>query len=92
MAGIYKITNKINNKLYIGQTHNTIEKRWKEHIQVSNRYKKTNLDDKYAFAIHKAIAKYGVENFDFDIIYERIYHFKINYSLRNATKIPKINK
>ena len=26
-----KITNDINNKIYIGQTVNTIEKRWRQH-------------------------------------------------------------
>ena len=28
---IYKITNKINNKCYIGQTIKNAEERWKEH-------------------------------------------------------------
>ena len=32
MAYIYKITNCINQKVYIGQTSFSIEKRWKEHI------------------------------------------------------------
>ena len=31
MAYIYKITNDINNKVYIGKTVKSIEKRWKEH-------------------------------------------------------------
>lgn len=31
MGYIYKITNQINNKVYIGQTSRTIEKRWKDH-------------------------------------------------------------
>ena len=30
MIGIYKITNKINQKVYIGQSNN-IEARWKDH-------------------------------------------------------------
>lgn len=58
MIGIYKITNKINNKIYIGQSTN-IEKRWQQHIA---KYSDT--------LIHKAIIKYGAENFEFEIIEE----------------------
>lgn len=32
MAYIYKITNDVNGKIYIGKTYNSIEKRFKEHI------------------------------------------------------------
>ena len=53
MGYIYKITNKINNKVYIGQTNRTIEIRWKEHC----RHLKSNMP------ICKAINKYGKENF-----------------------------
>lgn len=28
---IYKITNKVNNKVYIGQTRYTVEFRWRQH-------------------------------------------------------------
>lgn len=58
MIGIYKITNLINNKIYIGQSVN-IERRWQEHI-----YQNRNS------AIHQAIKKYGIENFIFEIIEE----------------------
>ena len=34
MIGIYKITNNVNGKIYIGQSVN-IEKRWKDHISAS---------------------------------------------------------
>ena len=53
---IYKITNKINNKIYIGQTIKTINLRWQRHYTdaLSNR---TNT--KFA----KAIRKYGKDNF-----------------------------
>ena len=50
--GIYKITNKINGKSYIGQSVN-IERRFSEHKVSSHNPK--NL-------IHKALNKYGIEN------------------------------
>ena len=33
MAYIYKITNQINGKVYIGKTLSSIEERWKEHCK-----------------------------------------------------------
>ena len=55
---VYKITNKINGKIYIGETLNTIEKRFKQHC--SDAYLKTY--ENYYF--YKAIRKYGPENFE----------------------------
>lgn len=49
---IYRITNKINNKVYIGQTIRDIKIRWQQHCK-SNR----------CSAISNAIQKYGKENF-----------------------------
>lgn len=57
---IYKITNLINNKVYIGQTIHP-ERRWTEHKQ-----KAKHGQDK--FPIHLTINKYGEENFTFEII------------------------
>ena len=37
MAFIYKITNDINEKVYIGMTTRSVEVRWKEHIRHSNQ-------------------------------------------------------
>ncbi len=34
---IYKITNEINGKIYIGQTTTTLRERWKDHCRVKNR-------------------------------------------------------
>lgn len=65
MAGIYKITNKINNKIYIGMTTKDIEVRWKQHLKVSK-----SKNDRNHRAIHKAILKYGVENFTFEKLHE----------------------
>ena len=54
---IYKITNTVNDKCYIGQTIVDIELRFRRHISDSN----ANKDD--GMYIHKAIKKYGAENF-----------------------------
>jgi group I intron endonuclease len=53
---IYKITNKINGKVYIGQTINNINDRFRRHINDSNN---NILDTHFA----RAIKKYGEENF-----------------------------
>lgn len=59
MIGIYKFTNKINHKSYIGLT-NDIERRYREHIYMS-----TSNDGAY---FHRALAKYGIENFEFEVL------------------------
>lgn len=61
MAFIYKITNKINNKAYIGLTLRTIEIRWSEHKRSIN-----TLDT----PLYRAIKKYGIENFEVEEIEE----------------------
>ena len=65
MIGIYKIVNKINNKVYIGQSIN-IDKRIKEHFWKSQCEK----DVSYNSALHNAIRKYGKENFEWEVIEE----------------------
>lgn len=50
---IYKITNKINNKVYIGQTIEGFDRRYRKNF--------SKLHDGY---LKKAILKYGIENFD----------------------------
>ena len=55
---IYKITNNVNNKIYIGQTKNTIEQRFKGHIKQAKANKKSDHS-----ILHEAIRKYGELNF-----------------------------
>lgn len=65
-CGIYKITNQVNGKVYIGQSSN-IENRWREHILTANNkdyYGHTRM------LIYPAIRKYGIENFSISIIEE----------------------
>lgn len=60
MTGIYKIENLINHKVYIGQSIN-ISQRWRSHrshYQTENGY------------LYRAMRKYGIENFSFEIIEE----------------------
>lgn len=65
MVGIYKITNNLNGKIYVGQSINILE-RWYQH-----RYKATDPNEAgYNSAIHQAFRKYGVSNFSFEIIEE----------------------
>lgn len=57
MAYIYKITNDINNKIYIGKTTETINERWKEHCR---DYQKTRCEKR---PLYDAMNKYGIEHF-----------------------------
>ena len=60
MACIYKITNKINNKSYIGFTSQPIKNRLKQH-----QYKSSKCP-----AISSAIQKYGWDSFEWSILKE----------------------
>ena len=62
---IYCSTNQINYKSYIGQTSN-FEERKKSHIRNSIK----NYKNKCKNAFQKALYKYGVENFNWEIICE----------------------
>lgn len=66
MGYIYKITNKVNGKVYIGQTSESVSQRWYEHKYSSERV--GNKD--YYYALHCAMRKYGCENFDVDVLEE----------------------
>jgi group I intron endonuclease len=63
-SGIYKITNIINNKIYIGQSKN-LYKRLKNYIYEASYYKN---DKRLKRPIIFAIKKYGLKNFKFDVI------------------------
>ena len=60
MIGIYKIENKLNGKIYIGQSNN-IERRFAEH-----RQKGASSD----IPVDAAIYKYGKENFTYEVVEE----------------------
>lgn len=64
MAYIYKITNDVNGKIYIGKTEFSIEKRFKEHCHdsVSRAKEKRPL--------YAAMRKYGTEHFHVELVEE----------------------
>ena len=80
MAYIYKLTNNVNGKIYVGQTKQTLEERFNSHIYDMNREKFKHRP------IYLAMKKYGVENFSIekiedcdDIIADERERFWIGY-------------
>ena len=59
MGCIYKITNIINNKLYIGYTTATLKERMRRH---------KNDDINHNTLLGRAIKKYGWENFKYEVV------------------------
>jgi group I intron endonuclease len=64
---IYKITNTVNGKCYIGFTTKTLEQRWKRHLE--DAFRKTP-NDKYRYTqyFYKAIRKYGKDAWTLETI------------------------
>ena len=64
-CGIYKITNNINHKIYIGQSQHCLD-RWSEHkycAKDSNNYRTQEH-------LYRSIRYYGIQNFSFEVIEE----------------------
>ena len=65
---IYKITNKIDGKCYIGQTIKNAEERWREHQAHAFGTHPNDVNK----TLYKAIRKYGLENFTFEVLQDNI--------------------
>jgi group I intron endonuclease len=61
---IYRITNLANNKIYIGWTSRSPQDRFKEHQKTYSS--KTQVRSLISYAIEK----YGIDNFNFEILYQ----------------------
>jgi len=85
MSFIYKITNKVNGKMYIGETNRTIEIRWRQH-------KSRAKDPQYTEYLYQAMRKYGIENFTIECLEqccpEERFHKETNYIILYNTLAP----
>lgn len=59
---IYKAVNKVNGKIYVGQTTNTLEERKRQHLKKAHGGVKTHF--------YSAIRKYGDDAFEFSVVCE----------------------
>lgn len=81
---VYCIENKLDGKKYIGITKGTIERRFKRHIEIA-KYKEKKQH------LHKAMIKYGIENFtvyelDFANSKEELFQKEKNWIKKLDTK------
>jgi group I intron endonuclease len=60
---IYKATNLINGKVYVGKTISSLNQRKLEHLNAALKFR-------YNMIFHNAIRKYSIDNFKWEIIYE----------------------
>ena len=60
---IYKITNKVNGKIYIGQTTSSFDNRYKGNLQKNT----------HNIHLKRSIEKYGIENFEIDKEFKTAY-------------------
>lgn len=86
MIGIYKFTNLLNGKCYIGQSID-IEQRRLAHLSSANNKKA----DDYNHQLHQALRKYGVSNFSFEVLVE-LHGEGYDKELLNTLEIYYISK
>jgi group I intron endonuclease len=63
---IYKLTNKINGRIYIGQTTKRLKERWWNHVKFAHR---KDMEDQKS-KLHEDINKYGKDGFEMEILCE----------------------
>lgn len=80
MGLIYKITNVLNGKSYIGKTSRSFEVRKGEHLRSYLNENKTSV-------LYRAMRKYGIENFQFDIIEDNIPNELLSQKEQDYIKI-----
>lgn len=61
---VYKITNKINGKIYVGKTACSLDKRIKEHKNTAEHW----TPEMYNSRLYPAMQKYGFDTFEFTVL------------------------
>ena len=98
MYSVYKITNKINNKCYIGSSIKVYD-RWQQ--EKNNAFNPNS--NSYNYPLSQAFRKYGLENFQFEILkqdfssveemqqyeYDMIHHYNSLINGYNQTDYTK---
>lgn len=84
---IYKITNKINGKIYIGKTTKTLAQRWRQHQKHVRAGSQVYL--------HRAVRKYGPDAFQLEIIHtveteEELNTLETHYITQYQSHKPEI--
>ena len=67
MPKIYKIVNDINDKIYVGKTEFSLQKRFAEHCREAFRAKNQNRP------LYRAMREYGIKHFSIELIEETDY-------------------
>lgn len=84
-CSIYIIRNSINDKVYIGQTWNPIQRRLSEHIRHRNDKKRRS------FKLSNAMNKYGVEKFSITLLTivhtQKVADYWENYFIKKYNSI-----
>lgn len=70
---IYKITNKINGKVYIGQTIKSLVNRWKAHCYTAK------YEQRRASHFLRALRKYKKDDFSYEVVAEANTREELNY-------------
>lgn len=66
-CSIYCFTNLVNNKKYIGSTIQEPNIRYNQHLYCA----RTEDSGRYHYPLYEAIRKYGLENFSFEVIFQK---------------------